>query len=202
MLTKTQDAPVTTRNNNALQRLLNHDKEPAPEDLMCDPTLASNPHPKPALDHFAASADKLATCSEPPMNMTSGLDGLDRKQMGEERIARISQKRKRISELEDRPEPRRRQKIAATNQHQTQGPNTQEKLATGVQYPDGVVKKTWAYGFPRTGDDIKLEEVIQRENLQLAVLSAFQIDTDVSPHLNYCILAYLRGPDHISCGMS
>ncbi|KAI9646787.1 hypothetical protein NHQ30_004786 [Ciborinia camelliae] len=48
---------------------------------------------------------------------------------------------------------------------------------TGVQFPHGVVKKTWAYGFPRE-DDIKIEEVLQRSTLEHAVLSAFQIEPD------------------------
>ena len=49
--------------------------------------------------------------------------------------------------------------------------------APGVQFPDGVVKKTWVYGCPRQ-DDIKIEEVLQKDDLDLAVLSAFQIDPD------------------------
>lgn len=49
--------------------------------------------------------------------------------------------------------------------------------AHGLQFPDGVVKKTWVYGCPRQ-DDIKIEEVLQKDDLELAVLSAFQIDPD------------------------
>lgn len=102
--------------------------------------------------------------------------------MEEERLARIMQKRKRSIEPEDGLSAARRQKVS-TDEGQAQRQNiAQAKVATGVQYPNGVVKKTWAYGFPRTGDDIKIEEVIQMENLELAVLSAFQIETDVSPH--------------------
>jgi len=50
----------------------------------------------------------------------------------------------------------------------------QPKLA----YPHGVVKKTWAFGHGRTGDDIKLEEVLEPHTLRTAVLSAFQWDPD------------------------
>jgi hypothetical protein len=54
----------------------------------------------------------------------------------------------------------------------------QQALNTsGVQFPDGVVKKTWAYGFPRQ-NDIKLEEVLQKETLQIAILSAFQVEPE------------------------
>ena len=57
------------------------------------------------------------------------------------------------------------------------------KAAAGVgtstsdlQYPKGTVKKTWAFGHPRNGDDIKIEEVLQKAQLQLAVFSSFQWD--------------------------
>ncbi|CAG8955283.1 hypothetical protein HYFRA_00011265 [Hymenoscyphus fraxineus] len=57
--------------------------------------------------------------------------------------------------------------------------------SSGIQYPEGVVKRTWAYGYPRRGDDIKIEEVLQKDTLDFAVLSAFQIDPDwIRPKLN------------------
>ncbi|KAL2067954.1 hypothetical protein VTL71DRAFT_16052 [Oculimacula yallundae] len=56
----------------------------------------------------------------------------------------------------------------------------QEQLlsVSGVQYPDGVVKKTWVKGVPRLGDDIKIEEVLQKDDLKLAVLSGFQVEPE------------------------
>lgn len=53
----------------------------------------------------------------------------------------------------------------------------QVRIAPGVQYPHGVVKQTWAFGFPRSGD-IKIEEVLQKTDLDLAVLSSFQWDQE------------------------
>jgi hypothetical protein len=47
----------------------------------------------------------------------------------------------------------------------------------GVQYPDGVVKKTWAFGHARA-HDIKIEEVLQKQDLTSAVLSSFMWDVD------------------------
>lgn len=47
----------------------------------------------------------------------------------------------------------------------------------GVQFPFGAVKKTFAHGYPRE-DDIKIEEVLQPSTLELAVMSAFQIEPD------------------------
>ncbi|PBP16311.1 tyrosyl-DNA phosphodiesterase domain protein, partial [Diplocarpon rosae] len=52
----------------------------------------------------------------------------------------------------------------------------QSLLAPGIQYPHGVVMKTWVHGVPRQGDDIRIEEVLQSDDLELAVLSAFQIE--------------------------
>ena len=46
----------------------------------------------------------------------------------------------------------------------------------GMQYPQGTVKKTWAFGHDRQGDDIKIEEVLQKTSLQCALLSAFCLD--------------------------
>lgn len=43
-----------------------------------------------------------------------------------------------------------------------------------VRFPRGAVKKTWAFGYPRDGSEIKIEEVLQSADLELAILSAFQ----------------------------
>ncbi|KAH6850249.1 tyrosyl-DNA phosphodiesterase-domain-containing protein [Chaetomium sp. MPI-CAGE-AT-0009] len=45
-----------------------------------------------------------------------------------------------------------------------------------LPFPRGVIKKTWAYQQPRKGDDIKIEEVLQKQHLQLAVVSSYQWD--------------------------
>lgn len=45
-------------------------------------------------------------------------------------------------------------------------------------FSNGTVRKTWAYGHPRQGDDIKLEEVLQKNDLSHAVLSSFQWDVN------------------------
>ncbi len=56
---------------------------------------------------------------------------------------------------------------------------------SGIQYLDGIVKKTWAFGYDRRGDDIKIEEVLQKNDLQLAVLSSYQIDADCMSSVLY-----------------
>lgn len=60
--------------------------------------------------------------------------------------------------------------------HGVMSRNQQLNLGTlGLKYPKGVVLKTWVYGSPRQGNDIKIEEVLQKDDLELAVLSAFQM---------------------------
>ena len=48
----------------------------------------------------------------------------------------------------------------------------------GLPYPQGVVLRTWAVGYARRDDDITIEEVLQRDTLELAVLSSFQWDEE------------------------
>lgn len=47
-----------------------------------------------------------------------------------------------------------------------------------LKYPNGVIKRTWAFGHTRTEDDIKIEEVLEKNTLRTGVLSAFQWDTN------------------------
>jgi hypothetical protein len=132
--------------------------------------------------------------------------GLNRKQMEEERLQRANQ-RKRKDEQSSTAYYDAKKRKASTSPPRPQGQvprQVKTKLsisadppaattgalpilsfkdeeralrATGVQFPEGVVKKTWAYGCPRQ-DDIKIEEVLQKNDLELAVLSSFQIDPD------------------------
>ncbi|KAI8635010.1 tyrosyl-DNA phosphodiesterase-domain-containing protein [Xylariaceae sp. FL1651] len=105
--------------------------------------------------------------------------GLDRKKMEEERLRR-SAKRKApsIDDKDSAERPPRRVKIES----QLNGmPFTSTTHATAsvktplLPYSKGVVKKTWAFGYPRQ-DDIKIEEIFQKDELELAVLSSFQWD--------------------------
>ncbi len=99
--------------------------------------------------------------------------GIDRKKMEQERLAR-----KRKASISP-PPPRKNLRSSPGLSIET--PDLQlgasNKLGSLV-YPSGTVKKTWAFGYPRTGDDIKLEEVLQRQDLNLAVLSSFQWDVE------------------------
>ena len=131
--------------------------------------------------------------------------GLDRKQMEEERLQRANQ-RKQNSDQSWKGESQARKRKASTPPQLPERQGVQRAKTgiptsaiassssssslpilsfkderalgrSGVQFPDGVVKKTWVYGCPRQ-DDIKIEEVLQKNDLELAVLSSFQIDPD------------------------
>ncbi|KAI0121811.1 phospholipase D/nuclease [Daldinia grandis] len=97
--------------------------------------------------------------------------GLDRKKMEEERLARLGKRKASNSEPESQSR-RQRQKLY-TGSTVIASPTSKSELH--LPYPKGVVKKTWAKGFPRK-DDIKIEEVLQKDELELAVISSFQWD--------------------------
>ncbi|RMY46467.1 hypothetical protein D0863_15838 [Hortaea werneckii] len=167
-----------------------------------------------------------------PSASTTGLAGLDRRAMEQERLARqkartAGMKRERSISPRELSDARKAPKIeettfdlpsgarlnflsSAVNEQQASRKSASANLATdrhrslpsaikaeegkepikqespscskpapsgSLQYPYGVVKKTWAFGHPRD-NDIKLEEVLEPQTLRTAVLSAFQWDTD------------------------
>ena len=146
-----------------------------------------------------ASLTEATKC--PTSRAGIGLLGLDRKQMEQERLARkrkassISPPPLRKKVANGRPEavvPTQETTMAVLQATAVPGatPASSGKGATAVPgatpassgkgplFPEGTVKKTWAFGHERKGDDIKLEEVLQKHDLGLAVLSSFQWDID------------------------
>jgi len=127
-----------------------------------------------------------------------GLLGLDRKAMEAERLARkrrasVSPPPLRFKTLKTSHSTLERNGAARASASMSSHLPAQEVKAsegpkssltgvnvadqTAVQFPEGVARKTWALGFPRQ-DDIKIEEVLQRRDLKLAVLSSFQWEVD------------------------
>ncbi|KAI1174183.1 tyrosyl-DNA phosphodiesterase-domain-containing protein [Nemania sp. FL0916] len=109
--------------------------------------------------------------------------GLDRKKMEEERLARVA-KRKAAHDDEAVGPPPRRAKIEGysnakpfTTATATATHIISDESNNELPYPKGIVKKTWVSGYPRQ-DDIKIEEILQKEHLELAVLSSFQWDDE------------------------
>ncbi|ODH44695.1 hypothetical protein ACO22_00772 [Paracoccidioides brasiliensis] len=127
-----------------------------------------------------------------------GILGIDRKKMEEERLARLDRKRK-TSPLAASPVVKRAAvlgeeervpsrvtasgvRLAANDVRKKEdvAPSTDvpAQSSTSLEFPTGSVKKTWAFGYDRNGDDIKIEEVIQKSDLELAVLSSYIWDAD------------------------
>ena len=113
---------------------------------------------------------------------------LNRKAMEQERLARLAPRTRKKSisppplrRNDERPSKIRKLDVAGPG-HAGEGGRPSTSLSnidstTQPQYCDGVVRRTWAFGHPRS-NDIKIEEVLQSKTLRIAVLSAFQWDTD------------------------
>ncbi|TDZ19102.1 hypothetical protein Cob_v008024 [Colletotrichum orbiculare MAFF 240422] len=109
---------------------------------------------------------------------------LDREQMEKERLARALKRSSEQAGLEDAVEKPKLSRLEAPNtwdpslgkldcSEKSDHPND-----PCLPFPNGIFKRTWALGHLRTGDDIKIEEVLQKDRLQLAVLSSFQWDEE------------------------
>jgi hypothetical protein len=136
-----------------------------------------------------------------PPKSSSGLFGLDRRAMEQERLARLGKRKRtpsperpgkmtmksplvgtaniqfkaKMSKLSVSADPKvtakPSPKIKAIKESH-RGPSADQ---SPIQYPKGTVKRTWAFKHPRT-NDIKIEEVLQTSTLNIAVLSSFQWD--------------------------
>jgi hypothetical protein len=115
--------------------------------------------------------DKTKTSDAPlvPGKAIFGSFQLDRKRMEEERLQRLAKRRRPDSDDDVIEVPPSKK---STQMHAT------SPLETKVPFPNGTIKRTWARGYPRMSDDIKVEEVFQKDKLLLAVLSSFQWDEE------------------------
>ncbi|KAK8030657.1 ubiquitin interaction domain-containing protein [Apiospora arundinis] len=103
--------------------------------------------------------------------------GLDRKKMEEERLARLGKRKAPGSDHESQDRSRRLKTGPPLST--SQDPSSVPMPPTGsLRWPKGVVKKTWAAGFPTTGDQVKIDEILQKDQLQLAIISSFQWDDE------------------------
>lgn len=129
----------------------------------------------------------------------SSLADLDRGAMEETRLARQAAKRPATSHTaEERPSkvtkinepvrPSARAKPAEIGLEPHTRPISPPTFAsarlgvenTKLHYPNGAVKKTWAYGFgtERRDDEIKIHEVLNKHDLKMAIISSFCWDWD------------------------
>ena len=147
-----------------------------------------------SLDSDSEAEMKLARtagCEEvakerPVVKVGQNLAGLDRKQMEQERLSR-KRKAQSISPPPSRKKAANEIPVASVQKKEIRTIPLQSTVALqtsagstgkGPKFLAGTVKKTWAFGHERKGDDIKLEEVLQKDDLDLAVLSSFQWDID------------------------
>ncbi|KAI1213279.1 phospholipase D/nuclease [Annulohypoxylon truncatum] len=115
------------------------------------------------------------TSATPSSSTALGLAGMDRKKMEEERLARLRQRSVKRKASDSQPEEQdRRQRPKVDFKPRA---SLATKATPHLPYPKGIVKKTWVAGCPRK-DDIKIEEVLQKDELELAMISSFQWDEE------------------------
>ncbi|QDS76073.1 hypothetical protein FKW77_005916 [Venturia effusa] len=137
---------------------------------------------KPAgpMDKTASEAKPAIIVPNASTSTTAGLLGLDRAAMEAERLARLASRK--------RPAPVSPPMITNAEQTASKKPRimkpttyttepTASTTPSTLQYPFGVVKRTWSTLHPRE-NDIKIEEVLMKDDLKIAVLSSFQWDQD------------------------
>lgn len=133
---------------------------------------------------------------------------LDRKKMEQERLARLKKRAAPDDDNDDddaQERPRQKPKMSqattaaaavdtAAAVHSAQGgrrvddSNSKQKSPSQTaaapaagppyQYQAGTVRRTWARGYPRQADDIAIDEILQKDKLELAVISSFQWDDE------------------------
>ncbi|KAJ0358929.1 hypothetical protein COL154_008733 [Colletotrichum chrysophilum] len=131
-----------------------------------------------------APAIPLKQSIKPTTGVAFGSLALDRKKMEEERLARLGKRSATQADLDENFQTSKSQRTDAADSQELRNAapvlKVQEQAANALDLPfaKGAFRRTWARGYPRTGDDIKIEEVLQKEQLQLAVLSSFQWDEE------------------------
>lgn len=149
--------------------------------------------------HVATATSSTAQEAPKPL----GILGLNRKLMEEERLARLAKRKAGTDSSPPQPEPEskapktensdRRSRLSETLSSRSAlspSPICQHVAANSPkcfvqpsakpipQWPLGAVKKTHVSNAPRNGNEITIEEVFQRADLELAVLSSFIWDMD------------------------
>lgn len=162
-------------------------------------SLEGAQHDAEVSDHQGPQAPpKPVEIPEPATPKPQGIFGTDRKQMEQERLARLakrkagsspptqpSPKASRLTEPNTRltgrvlsPRPPSNTHVSSNFTANDSTSGVQPTARPVMQYPLGVVKKTHVVGKPRAGNDITIEEVFQREDLNVAVLSSFLWDIE------------------------
>ncbi|KAM3498335.1 hypothetical protein MY11210_009680 [Beauveria gryllotalpidicola] len=120
------------------------------------------------MNDAAADASSDAGTSAPANPATFAGLLLNRKEMEEARLHRLG-KRRRNSIESSTEEPAMKR---LTPQRSERAESSQPR------YLQGTVRRTWTQGYTKTSDDITIEEILQKDDLQLALLSSFQWDEE------------------------
>lgn len=116
-----------------------------------------------------------------------GIFGLNRKTMEQERLARVAARKR---ERPISPPPRKRPKIEGSEAPNTSPDGTDASASTRpnitkpklsspeLRFPYGVIRKTWAAYHPPDERTIRIEDIIDKENVRTAVLSTFIMNPD------------------------
>ncbi|EPS28628.1 hypothetical protein PDE_03574 [Penicillium oxalicum 114-2] len=160
-----------------------------------------------ATDH-PAHLQIRGSCNDPSIPSTGvshirGIFGVDRKQMEQERLTRLAKRKAGVSPPPSQPASKTARIIdpraiitprapaadsgvsERTFENQTRISSFKKPISppqpsprSDIQFPQGVVKKTYVAFVPRSDNDITIEEVIQKNDLNVAVLSSFLWDMD------------------------
>lgn len=159
--------------------------------MSLEPSENANP------ETVKAAANTTAPLTENLVS-TGTLSSMNRKQMEEERLARLAKRKLDDTSASAQPSrklPKTEPVLVSRAASQSTAPKPRSEVcrqlasnAPGIdihptsrsvpQWPLGAVKKTHIAGFPRTGNEITLEEVIQRDDLDLGVFSSFLWDLE------------------------
>jgi hypothetical protein len=108
---------------------------------------------------------------------------MDRKAMEQERLARLAARKRQASISPPRIQRatglgEKRIKISLSDVSTAKSTNaTPPDHVSSLQFPRGTLKRTWCRGYPRK-DDIKIEEILKKDELKTAVLSSFMWDAE------------------------
>ncbi|KAK7622239.1 tyrosyl-DNA phosphodiesterase-domain-containing protein [Phyllosticta citricarpa] len=133
------------------------------------PASSQPPTTKKTGDALGTSPLQSSTNSRQPKSSTDSdpsLTTIDRKKMEMERLARQQARKRALKQVDPHSD----------DDKAPDSKRAREKGDLAGQESGPTIKKTWCFGQPR-GNDVKIEEVLQKDKLQLVALSTFQFDT-------------------------
>lgn len=137
-----------------------------------------NQSPPPPQSATTNATEEQATPASLPTEPNSfGSLALDRRKMEAERLARQRKRSAVEAGLETSPSRHRPTPPALSASRLSHASAVAGTTRTSsLPFSKGAVKRTWALGQPQTEQDIKIEDILMRNELELAVISSFQWD--------------------------